>query len=82
MGEVRVQKKPNSATIEAVTVGEFGTDYLRINLDYCDKSVTIESSRDEKQGWFWLDAPDGAQTIDEVIEALELAKQRLTEGQD
>lgn len=78
MGEVDTQKPLGNKPPEGVTVGEFGTVYLRLNLDPRDKSLTIDVP--ENYGWFWLDGADGRQTIDDVIEALELAKQCLSEG--
>lgn len=78
MGEVDAQAGLGSKPPEAITVGEFGTAYLRLNLDPGDKSLTIDVPED--YGWFWLDGADGCQTIDDVIEALEQAKQYLSEG--
>jgi hypothetical protein len=61
-----------------ISVGENETPYLEIHLDPVDQSITIDSNDD---GWFWLNQDNDCQTIDDVIEALELAKQYLKEGQ-
>jgi len=79
MGEV-IQHRAKHATdqVESITVGEHGNAYLHIELDHRDQSVTIDSPAN--YGWFWLEREDDdIQSIDDVIKALELAKQHLAE---
>jgi hypothetical protein len=77
MGNVRIQRGRELPPVPQITVHEYptGPGLISLSLDHTDSSVLLTVDEDV---WIWVDNQDNESiTIDDLIEALQTAKEEL-----